>query len=79
MIFGKGAGARGGDGGEHGQQSLIGYPDCGERAKIDACRASRARQTRGVFTCRVCCAFDARRDLATVLLSLCSLNFKVRF
>ena len=67
-IFGKGAGARGGDGGERGQQSLIGYPDRGERAKIDARRASRARRTRGVFTCRVCRALDARRDLATVLL-----------
>ena len=38
-IFGKGAGARGGDGGERGQQSLIGYPDRRERAKVDARRA----------------------------------------
>ena len=70
-IFGKGAGARGGDGGERGQQSLIGYSDRRERAKIDARRASRARRTRGVFTCRV---LDARRalqcDLATVLLRI---------
>ena len=68
-IFGKGAGARGGDGGERDQQSLIGYPDRWERTKIDACRASRARRTQGMFTCR---ALDARRalqcDLATFLL-----------
>ena len=29
-------------GGECGEQSLIGYPDRGERANIDARRASRA-------------------------------------
>ena len=62
-IFGKGAGTRGSDGGERDQQSLIGCPDRGERAKIDA---------QGVFTCHVCRTLDARRalqcDLATVLL-----------
>ena len=66
----KGAGARGGDGGERGKQLLIGYPDRGERAKIDAPHVSRAR---GVFTCRVRRALDARRelqcDLVTVLLN----------
>ena len=72
-IFGKGAGARGGDGGERSQQSLIGYPDRGEHAKIDACRASSVRRMRGVSTCRVRRALYARRalqcDLATVLLN----------
>ena len=72
-IFGKGAGAKGGNGGERGQQSLIGHPDRRERAKIDARRASRARRTWGVFTYRVCRALDAPRDLATVLLKLLSL------
>ena len=56
-IFGKGAGARGGDGGERGQQSLIGYPDRGEHAKIDVRSALEARRA---LQC----------DLATVLLSL---------
>ena len=64
-IFGKGAGARGGDGGGRGQQSLNGYPD--------ARSASRAQRTRGVFTCCVRRALDARQalqcDLATVLLT----------
>ena len=73
-IFGKDAGTRGSDGGERDQQSLIGYLDRGERAKIDAHRASRARRTWGVFTCRVCRTLDARRalqcDLSTVLLNL---------
>ena len=83
-IFGNGAGARGGDGGERGQQSLIGYPDRGERAKIDARRASRVRRTRGVFTCRVRRALDVRRalrcDLATVLLRmLCNSNYSSSF
>ena len=56
-IFGKGAGARGGDGGERGQQSLIGYPDGRERAKIDA--YSRALDALRALQC----------DLATVILS----------
>ena len=50
-LFGKGAG----NGGECSQQSLVGYPDRGESAKIDARRATRAQ---GVFTCRVCLALD---------------------
>ena len=55
----KGAGTRGGDGGERGQQSLIGYPDRGERAKINARRALDARRS---LQC----------DLATVPLSFLS-------
>ena len=55
-IFGKG-----GDGGEGGQQ---GYPDRGERAKIDACCASRVRRA---LQC----------DLATVLLKSGMLDWMV--
>ena len=55
-IFGKGAGSRGGDGGERSQQSLISYPDRRERAKIDARHESRVRRA---LQC----------DLATVLLT----------
>ena len=47
--------------GERGEQSLIGYPECESIARSDACRVSRVRQTRGVFTCRI--VLDARRAL----------------
>ena len=65
-IFGKGAGARGGDGGERGQSfnksAVNGDKDFQQTVATvasDACRASRARRMRGALRC----------DLATVLLS----------
>ena len=66
--FGKGAGARGGDGGECSQLFNKSMVNTVRETKIfnkwslqssDACSASRVRQTRGALRC----------DLATVLLS----------
>ena len=60
-IYGKGAGARGGDGGERGERSE-GDKDFQQTVATvasDACRASRARRTQGALRC----------DLATVILS----------
>ena len=56
-IFGKGAGARGGDGGERGERGE-GDKDFQQTVASDARRASRARRPRGALLC----------DLATVLL-----------
>ena len=58
---------------------MIGYPDRGERAKIDVRRASRARRTRHVHTPRLHHAFvenfsDAPRDQDNLLKLLSALS-----
>ena len=68
-IFGKGVGARVRDGGERSQlfdKRGEGDKDFQQTVASDACRASRARRTRGALRC----------DLATVLLNFSADNIK---